>query len=242
MADKPKLKYRVIPARNPSTGAALLRPVIAERDTLRTDQVVEYALNAGYVRGQFHDMRGALNGFIEAIQQLGRDGKSINLNDWLRIHGELTGSVDATRQLSAKNGYKVAITPLKELKRSVNDFSWTNVDAVEGAVKIDHVYYADATEDFVIKNGAAIVINGKNLKFDASLGDKLTFSWTDSDGEAQSAEVAPSSSDAFRMSIAWPAALAEVAAGTEVTLELRSRNGVKDAPEQVVTKKVKLVG
>ena len=73
MADKPKLKYRVIPARNPSTGAALLRPVIAERDTLRTDQVVEYALNAGYVRGQFHDMRGALNGFIEAIQQLGRD-------------------------------------------------------------------------------------------------------------------------------------------------------------------------
>ena len=231
MAEKPKLKYRVIPARNPSTGAALLR----------TDQVVEYALNAGYVRGQFHDMRGALNGFIEAIQQLGRDGKSINLNDWLRIHGELTGSVDATRQLSAKNGYKVAITPLKELKRSVGDFSWTNVDAAEDAVKIDHVYYADATEDFVIKRSAPIVINGKNLKFDASLGDRLTLSWTDEDGETQSAAVTPSANDAFRMTVAWPAALAEVDAGTEVTLELRSRNGVKDAPEQVVAKKLKLV-
>ena len=71
MADKPKLKYRIIPARNPGTGEALLRPVIAGRETLTTDQVVEYALKAGYVRGQFHDMRGALNGFIEAIQQLG---------------------------------------------------------------------------------------------------------------------------------------------------------------------------
>ena len=50
-----------------------LRPIIAKRETLVTDQAVEYALKASYVHEQFHDMRGALNGFIEVIQQLGRD-------------------------------------------------------------------------------------------------------------------------------------------------------------------------
>ena len=54
--------------------AKLLRPVIAERETLYIDQLVEYALKSGFVRGQFHDQRGALNGFIEAIQELVRNG------------------------------------------------------------------------------------------------------------------------------------------------------------------------
>ena len=56
--------------------AKLLRPVIAERETLYIDQLVEYALKSGFVRGQFHDMRGALNGFIEAIQELARSGQA----------------------------------------------------------------------------------------------------------------------------------------------------------------------
>ena len=54
--------------------AKLLRPVIAERETLYIDQLVEYALKSGFVRGQYHDQRGALNGFIEAIQELVRNG------------------------------------------------------------------------------------------------------------------------------------------------------------------------
>ena len=54
--------------------AKLLRPVIAEGETLYIDQLVEYALKSGFVRGQFHDQRGALNGFVEAIQELVRNG------------------------------------------------------------------------------------------------------------------------------------------------------------------------
>ena len=71
---KPKLKYHIIEGLNPKSKAKLLRPVIAERETLYIDQLVEYALKSGFVRGQFHDMRGALNGFIEAIQELVRNG------------------------------------------------------------------------------------------------------------------------------------------------------------------------
>ena len=108
--------------------AKLLRPVIAERETLYIDQLVEYALKSGFVRGQFHDMRGALNGFIEAIQELVRNGKAVVLNDWLRVFGVLTGSVGPDGSLTEKNEYRVKISALKELKRKASDFSWTRVD------------------------------------------------------------------------------------------------------------------
>ena len=79
---KPKLKYHLIEGLNPKSKAKLLRPVIAERETLYIDQLVEYALKSGFVRGQFHDMRGALNGFIEAIQELGKNGKDPHKSSW----------------------------------------------------------------------------------------------------------------------------------------------------------------
>ena len=79
---KPKLKYHIIEGLNPKSKAKLLRPVITERETLYIDQLVEYALKSGFVRGQFHDMRGALNGFIEAIQELGKNGKDPHKSSW----------------------------------------------------------------------------------------------------------------------------------------------------------------
>lgn len=240
MSDKPKLKYHIVSGRNPRTGAALKRPVIVDRDILRTDQVVEYALNGGYVRGQFHDMRGALNGFIEAIQQLGRDGKSINLNDWLSIHGQLTGTVDETRQLSSKNGYRVAITALKELKRDVTDFSWTNVDDTGDLVKIEHVFYTGSAQDNVIRRGDDITVTGKNLLFNTELGDSLVFSWLEGES-TKTATGMVTISGRYQMTIAWPEALAEVASNTAITLTLHSRNGVKDAAEQVATRTVTLI-
>ncbi len=239
MATKPKLKYRVVNGRNPLTNEVIQRPIIVERETLRTDDVVTYALNAGYVRGQFHDMRGALNGFVEAIQQLGRDGKCVNLNDWLAIRGQLTGTVDETRQLSAANSYRVTITALKELKRDIGDFSWTNIDDTAAVVKIDHIFASGATADGVVKD-KAIIINGKNLIYDAALGDSLEIAYT-VDGEAKTLSLSPSESSAYNLTFTFPTELASVEAGTELTFTLKSRNGVADAATQVVTKKVTLL-
>lgn len=131
---KPKLKYRIVNGTNPKTKERLFRPVLAERETLYIDQLVQYALKAGFVRGQFHDMRGALNGFIEAIQELGRNGKAIVLNDWLRISGTLSGSVGEDGALTEKNAYHVRIRALKELKRRADEFTWTMVGGVPGTV------------------------------------------------------------------------------------------------------------
>ena len=136
---KPSMKYRVVQGRNPRTGGIVQRPLIVERETYYLDQLVQYALKAGYVRGQFHDMRGALNGFVQAMQQLGKDGKAVNLNNWLRIHAELTGTVGENRQLTERNEMNVNITALNDLKCDWREFSWTNVDDSGLIPKIDTI-------------------------------------------------------------------------------------------------------
>lgn len=237
---KPKLKYRIVSGRNPKTGDPMLRPQIVERETYKTDQVVEYALNAGYVRGQFHDMRGALNGFIEAIQQLGKDGKAVNLNDWLRVHGELTGSVDETRRLSAKNGYRVNITALKELKREVDEFSWTSIDASGIIVRIDTLMYNGSPADGRIMKTKSIIVTGKNLAFDAEAGDTVTLTWLDGE-ETKTLSIVPTASDYSHMEFAWPTELDEVAEGTEITFSFRTRGGVEGGEVQLNTKAASVV-
>ena len=237
---RPKLKYRIVTGRNPKTGDPILRPQIAERETYKTDQVVEYALNAGYVRGQFHDMRGALNGFIEAIQQLGKDGKSVNLNDWLRVHGELTGTVDETRRLSAKNGYRVNITALKELKRSVDEFNWMNVDSTEIIVKVDTLMYNGSPSDGRIMKTKSIIVTGKNLAFDAASGDRVTLTWTEGE-ETKTVTIEPTESDYSHMEFAWPAELDSVADGTEITFSFRTHGGVEDGEVQLNSKTATVV-
>lgn len=234
MNTKPSMKYRVVGGRNPQTGNPLFRPVVTDRETMYLDQVVQYALNAGYVRGQFHDMRGALNGFIEAIQQLGRDGKAVNLNNWLRIHAELTGTVGENRQLTERNEMNVNITALHDLKCDWRDFSWTNVDDTGAIPKIDTILSLGGKPSELIKS-KSIRLTGKNLYFDAEMGDTVTISWIE-DEEEKTAIAIPSESDYSHMLLPWPEELNDVEAGTKITFTLRTHAGIEDGALQTASK------
>lgn len=234
MNTKPSMKYRVVGGRNPQTGNPLFRPVVTDRETMYLDQVVQYALNAGYVRGQFHDMRGALNGFIEAIQQLGRDGKAVNLNNWLRIHAELTGTVGENRQLTERNEMNVNITALNDLKCDWRDFSWTNVDDTGAIPKIDTILSLGGKPSELIKS-KSIRLTGKNLYFDAEMGDTVTLTWIEGE-EEKTAMAMPSESDYSHMLLNWPAELDDVEAGTKITFTLRTHAGIEDGALQTASK------
>ena len=234
MNTKPSMKYRVVGGRNPQTGSPLFRPVVTDRETMYLDQVVQYALNAGYVRGQFHDMRGALNGFIEAIQQLGREGKAVNLNNWLRIHAELTGTVGENRQLTERNEMNVNITALHDLKCDWRDFSWTNVDDTGAIPKIDTILSLGGKPSELIKS-KSIRLTGKNLYFDAEMGDMVTLTWVEGE-EEKTAMAIPSESDYSHMLLPWPAELDDVAAGTKITFTLRTHAGIEDGAIQSASK------
>lgn len=236
---KPSMKYRVVQGRNPRTGDAIQRPLIVDRETYYIDQVVEYALNAGYVRGQFHDMRGALNGFIEAIQQLGKDGKAVNLSNWLRVHAELTGQLDETRQLTAANELHVVITALQDLKSDLAKFSWTNVDDSGVIPKIDTILSPGGKPWEVVKT-KGILVTGRNLYFDAVLGDTATITY--GEGEAKTTfSIVPTESDYSHMLFGWPTELAEVDPGTKLTFSFRTHAGIEGGAVYPMTKTVTLV-
>lgn len=239
MSTKPQMKYRVVQGRNPRTGGTIQRPQIVERETYYLDQVVEYALNAGYVRGQFHDMRGALNGFIEAIQQLGKDGKAVNLNNWLRVHAELTGQVGESRQLSDANELHVVITALQDLKSDWTKFSWTNVEDSGVIPKIDTILSPGGKLWEVVKT-KGILATGRNLFFDAAKGDTATISWGEGES-AQTISITPSESDYSHMLFAWPTALADVEPGTKLTFSFRTCAGIEGGAVYPMTKVATLV-
>ena len=237
---KPQLKYRVVNGYNPKTRGTCKRPQITERETYYLDQVVQFALDNGFVRGQFQDMKGALNGFIECIQYLGLTGKAVSLNDWLRVHSELTGTVGEDYQLTSGNDLRVRIQALKELKTSVDKFSWTNVSDTGVLPKIDSLMYVGAPKSGEIKKSLAIIATGRNLAFNAALGDTVTLIWTEGD-EAKTVTLTPAESDYSHMKFDWPSALADVPDGTEITFTFTLHGGVEGGAAHTATKSVKLL-
>lgn len=92
-------------------------------------------------------------------------GKAVSLNDWLRVHSELTGTIGEDYQLSSSNELRVCIQTLKELRTSVDKFSWTNVSDTGVLPKVDSLMYVGAPKSGEIKKSLTIIATGRNLAF-----------------------------------------------------------------------------
>ena len=239
MSTKPQMKFRVVQGHNPRTGGTIQRPQIVDRETYYMNQVVDFAKNAGYIRGQLEDLKGNANGLIEAVKKLGQMGKAVNLNNWLRIHAELTGTVGESRQLTDENELRVRITTLSDLKANVSDFSWQNVEDSGVIPKVEMILSPGGKPWEAVKT-RGILVTGRNLFFDAAKGDTATISWGEG-ASAQSITVTPTESDYSHMLFAWPTALAEVEAGTKLTFSFRTCAGIEGGSVYQMTKVVTLV-
>lgn len=239
--DKSTMQYRVVAAYNPQTGGTLLRPVVTNRQTLSMSQLVAYAKTAGYVRGQQKDLEGLLGGFIEAMKDRSLAGYSINVKNWYIISGRLRGTVDETRTLTDENEYRVTITATDDLKAAMSDFNWQRVSDGSVVVKIETIMSPNGTKGEIVKSKTWSCY-GKNLQFDAELGDSVTASWLDaSSGEKLSKSLVPTESDYGHMTFAADETLSALPDKTEITLVFRTRGGVEGGAESPVTKVVKLV-
>jgi hypothetical protein len=235
--DKTTLQYRVATVRNPKTGGSLRRPYVTNRPTLNLKQIVSYAKTAGYVRGQQKDLEGLLGGFTEAMKDRALAGYAINVNNWYIISGQLKGTVGEDRQLSAKNSYHVTITATKDLKASIDDFNWSRVD--EGAaIKVESITSPDGNKNEITKT-KAIIANGKHLAYNAAFGDSVKVSWLDGTTPRE-LTLTPSEQSETYLRFDWPAGLAEVEAGTELTFSFRL-HGAAEAAEQTSTVTAKLI-
>jgi len=236
-SEKTTMQYSVFTAKNPKTGAVILRPAVTRRNKMNMKQLVAYAKNASYVTGQTKYLEGQLGGFIQAMQDRALAGYSINVNDWFIVSGRLKGTVDETRQLTSANEYHVTITATKDLKASIDDFNWQRVD--EGVViKVDSITSPGGVKGEVTKT-KAIVANGKNLAFNAAWGDKVTVTWLEGTTE-KTLDITPSEQSETYLRFDWPTGLADVAAGTILTFTFRL-HGAEGAAEQGSTLTAELV-
>lgn len=209
--NKPNMYYQPVKGVNPKTKAAITRPQVANVTTYYEDQFVAFALSGGYVRGQFEDCKGQLNGFIEAMKVLGQSGYAVTLGGWFRVDGTLTGQLNELQQLTDKNEYRVNIRALQQLKRKASDFSWTNLGNNGNSPKVEHMQSVGAEDDFTIFAGAKINVSGKNMKYQAGR-DKITASWVEVDSETgvetpKTIEIVPDSSGSSTMTLPWPTGL-----------------------------------
>ena len=232
------MEYSTAAVRNPKTGETMIRPYVTNRKTMNMRSLVAYAKKAGYVRGQQKDLEGLGGGLLEAAKDRALAGYIVNFNDWFIISGQLKGSVDETRQLTDANSYHVTITATKILKGDINDYDWHCVDDSSVRVRITGLSYSGAPADGRLMKNKDIYVNGRNLFFIA--GDSCTMTWTE-DGEEKSATITPTESDFNHMKFAWPAALDEVPADTEVTFTFRTRGGVEEGQFQPNTRTAKVV-
>lgn len=232
MADKPKMAYRVAHCYNPITKESLVRPLIVNRTVLNKTQLVAYAKSTGFVRGQQEDLEGLLGGFIEAMKDRAKAGCVIDVTDWFVITGTLKGSLDETQTLGAGNEYCVRIRPKQQLKASIDDFSWTRVDA-EAQMRITGVFGV-LKQSGVINPQGLISAVGTNLALVD--GDTLTLTWKEGEEEKTYETSDLTLLSDLLITAKWPEGTS-IPEGTEVKLTYRLHR-TAEGRMHVVTKTV----
>ena len=247
-APKPTLDYRVVVGYNPKDEENnLLRPIIVNKETYDTSRCLRFAMDNGYiVGGQFYSNFGIVSGFLEGVQALGKDGRDITLNGWLRIYSTLTGTCDPeTRLMGPENEIHVCAQCQGNLRRRASEFNWNCVDDNGVRATVQHLQSVGGAKDKEIYANAKISVGGTNLTYN-SASDKITASWQTTNAATgvvtdHSVELTPESSGYSAMVLPFPAGLADAPVGTEVTFTFFLRRGNADATVVPATAKAKLI-
>ena len=246
--EKNTLYYRAVVGRNPQDRTkTLLRPLIVNKETYDTARCLMFAMENKYITaGQFHANLGVVHGFLEGVQRLGKDGRNILLNDWLRIHPELKGTLDPeSRTITEKNELHVCAQVQSNLRRKASEFNWECIDDNSVRATVQHLQSVGGAKDKQIFSPAKITVGGTNLAYTAG-SDKVIASWNTTDPETggtieHSVELMPESSGYSNMMLPFPEGLASAPLGTIVTFTFFLRQGNATASVIPATAKVKLV-
>ena len=246
--EKATLSYRAVAGKNPQDKTqTFLRPLIVNKETYDTSRCLRFGMENGYIQGgQFYANFGVVNGFLEAVQRLGKDGRDILLNGWIRIHPELKGIIDpVTRQLGANNELHVCACVLNDLRRKAEEFNWTCVDDNGVRTTIQHIQSVGGAKDKEIIASAKIAVRGTNLSYNSAT-DKITASWETKDAESgvvsdHTVDLVPESSGYSAMVLPFPTELADAPINTVVTFTFFLRQGKADASVIPAVAKVKFV-
>lgn len=244
---KATLDYKVVTGVNPQDRTKkLLRGLIVNKETYDTARCLKYGMDNGYIiGGQFFSNFGVVNGFLEGVQALGKDGRDILLNGWVRIHPEMKGVINPeTRAIGPENEIHVCAQVQSNFRRKASEFNWNCVDDNGSRATVQHLQSVGGAKDKEIFANAKISVGGTNLAYN-SASDKITASWqvTSEAGVTTnySIDLVPESSGYSAMVLPFPEGLADAPVGTVVTFTFFLRQGNADATVVPATARAKLI-
>lgn len=166
--------------------------------------------------------------------KVARDGIPRKLGDLLKFYPTARGKVDKPSSVFNPDTCSgvVAVCALKGLERSVDLTSVHFVNVRTGVVvTVSSIMSVGSVNDGAIRKGREIRVAGKNLQFDAALGDTVEVVYSEN-GEENSLVLTPRSSDELCLSFDWPEALTNVASGTVLTFVFKTRGGIAESETQ----------
>ena len=200
---KIKLNYKTAMMKDSKTKEVIAdrrRPYIVGLRIYNLDELVKFALDNNYIEGAKYELaKGIVKGAIEAERALVLAGNAVSIDGWVKYEPRLKGSVAAgKRTLTKDNALDMGISALKEMKLSLDTFSWQLVDegftpdpdpeptptptGDEPVVTSGHSSgYGDAG---MIDPNADFIMEGRNLA-----GASVKVDWTDEGGNERTLNV-----------------------------------------------------
>lgn len=212
--DKTKMKFKVVAMRDPSDPTkSVFVPAICDRnDPLPLSRVIAAAINEGRIAGlKTNAAKSVAEGICDQIYEKLKDGDAVEFGRYFHVKLFLDGTVqDAGAGLTEQNKVNIRLMPGPDFKIGRDAFSWSNV-ANDKAATIEYIIGANDVRDEILRGGA-ISVEGSGF---GNTAEGVTVTFTFEGGEAVAGAVSHVGPN--RVEVAWPSALADVPAGTEIS-------------------------
>ena len=219
---------------------------ICPQQILEDDSVYEEVIKEETLPLSVKLLKFCVNAVLAATaKKVAQDCRPRRVGDEIKfapfIRGKVPGPYSPFDAATCKTA--VVPMPMKGVTKRVDLSRVLFVNTKTGLkVVVDRIVYEgcqDSSQIATIMRGKGIVVTGLNLQW--LEGDSCTVAWTDAEGAAHTVSIAPTSSSVTEMRFAWPEALADVPAGTELEMRFLTRGGLEDADPQPNRKVVELL-
>lgn len=239
---KPSIVYDIREMNNIQTGEkskrAFPRPNgVIGLTRLSTTMSSDY----GRMSGKPSHVASTIVSIMESVLDELKLGNAVVLDKYLKFTPTFRGKVDPeTGKPTQETELYVTIRPLEKMKLECSSFNLVSSAQEVPQPKITNItaWALNAAKDVIVRN-MKFKLSGRNLYFDAAMGDTITLGIT-VDGEPTSLTLTPTDALSDTIIFEFPSMLAEAVAGSEIEIVLRTHSGVKDGALNVTSRKAVL--
>ena len=185
--------------------------------------------------------------FLAVLKTMARkvseDGRARKIGKYLKFTPTLRGRLPGRDSPfdPAQCEAAVTVTALSGLtkKMDLEKVEFVNVNEDAKPV-VEHVSSIGVDEPDILEKGRPFAAYGRNLQFDADIGDAAELRWKDPGGEERSVGLAPFESDYSHAWFEWKPELDAIPDGAEATLYMTTRCGRADGAPRLSKRRVSM--